>query len=185
MKKIILLITTILLTACSSMGQNTPDSTSRTAGTFVDDKTAIFKIGRNLKEAGLTNGNHINTTVYNSQALLSGEISNESQKQQATEAANKDRHVRKIFNQLIVSAPTSFTSRLGDSAITGSVKTALLRHPEVRGNRVKVVTENGTVFLMGLVTEQEANSAVSTIRTIRGVKKVVRLFEIVNNTPVN
>ncbi len=173
-------MTTILLTACSSIGQNTPDATKRTTGTFIDDKTAIFKVGRNLREANLTSDNNINVTVYNSIALLTGEIANEDQKQQATEAANKDRHVRKVFNQLVISAPTSFGSRFGDSTITASVKAALLRHPEVRGNKIKVVTENNTVFLMGLVTEQESKTAVDTIHTIRGIKKVVRLFEIVN-----
>lgn len=182
MKKMTFFIATILLTACSSIGQNTPSTTDRTTGTFVDDKTAILKIGRNLREAGLTSGNHINTTVFNAVALLSGEISNNNQKQRATTAANKDRHVRKVFNQLVVSSPTSFTSRLADSAITASVKSALLRHPDVRGSKIKVVTENGTVFLLGIVAEQEARSAVNTVRTIRGVKKVVRLFEIADNS---
>lgn len=158
----------ILITACQSIGQGTKDTTDRSPGTFVDDKTAVLQINKELNKDGLKKGNHINVTVFNAIVLLSGEIANDSQKYKASEAAGRVQHIRKVVNQLAISAPSSFTSRLSDSSITGLVKTALFRHPDVRGSHIKVVTERGEVYLIGLVTGAEANEASNTARKVRG-----------------
>jgi len=179
-KAMVCTLVCMFLVACQAIGQqNTRTTVYRSTGTVVDDKSAVWKINRELRKSGLTSGNHINTTVFNGIALLTGEVSTHAQKQKADKVANRLQHVRMIFNQLAIASPSSFSTRFKDSATTGLVKTALLRHPDVHGSRIKVVTERGIVYLLGLVPASEADTATSTTRRVRGVKKVVRLFEIV------
>ena len=88
--------------------------------------------------------------------------------------------MRHVHNELVIAAPTSMLSRSNDTVITGRVKTALLARSVDIGNRSKVVTENGVVFLMGLLTREEADIATDVARRIGGVQRVVKLFEYVD-----
>jgi len=121
---------------------------------------------------------HINTISYNGILLLTGESTSESVKQEVVEYANRVNGVRQVVDEVRISGKTGLLSRSNDSVITGKVKTALLAKMQTRANQMKVVTEFGTVYLMGIVTEEEANRATEIARSIGGVVRVVRVFEI-------
>jgi osmotically-inducible protein OsmY len=85
--------------------------------------------------------------------------------------------VKRVVNEISVAEPTALGSRSNDSWITGQVKTRLLADEKIQGRRVKVITENGTVYLMGLVTQKEGELATEAARAVGGIKRVVKLFE--------
>jgi len=113
--------------------------------------------------------------------LLSGETPTEDLKIRANAIAAKSTQVKKVFNEITIGAPSSMLSRSSDSYITAKVKIALLRTPgeNFDSTHIKVVSENGAVFLMGLVTEEEANIATEKASGVSGVQKVVKLFEYI------
>ena len=149
----------------------------RTAGAFVGDQEIELRAMDRLAEALPQETSHISVTSYNRQVLLTGQVPDEATRARATAVVKPVPEVRTVFNELVVSGVTSFTSRTNDPTITGNVKTRLLRDERVPGNNVKVVTEAGVVYLMGLVTRAEANAATEVARTTSGVTKVVTLFE--------
>jgi osmotically-inducible protein OsmY len=150
----------------------------RSTGTFVDDELIEWKVLKSLSDnAELWRQGHINVTSYNNMVLLSGEVPSEPLKGAADDAARTHPKVRGVFNELTIAAPSSLLSRSSDTVVTGKVKTALLTQQETLATRVKVVTENGTVFLMGLVTQAEAANITEVTRRVGGVQRVVRLFE--------
>ena len=112
--------------------------------------------------------------------LLTGQVPDEATRSRATDVVKEIPDVRTVFNELSVAGVTSLTSDANDTAITSKVKTRLLRDDSVPGTKVKVVTEAAVVYLMGLVTQAEAQSAIEVARTTAGVTKVVTLFEFIN-----
>ena len=98
----------------------------------------------------------------------------------ATHEVERLRNVRKVYNELAVTGPTSMISRTNDSWLTTKIKSALVAAEDTDASRIKVVTENGVVFMMGLLTRAEADAAVNITRQIQGVQKVVKLFEYMN-----
>jgi len=127
----------------------------------------------------LKNKIHINVTSYNRVVLLSGEVLTHAAREQATNIVQNIPGIRIIHNELVVADLTSFGSRSKDSLITSKVKAEMLNEKDVDSTRVKVVTENSNVFLMGLVTEKEAELAVNVARNVGDVKQVTRIFEII------
>jgi osmotically-inducible protein OsmY len=121
---------------------------------------------------------HINTTSYNKLVLLSGEVPNDSAKAEAERIVRGIEGVRGTYNELTVGPPTPLSARANDSYITSKVKTRFLDGRRFNPVHVKVVTEAGTVYLMGLVKRGEADDATELARTTTGVQRVVRLFEI-------
>lgn len=117
---------------------------------------------------------------YNGYVLLAGQVGTEALKAQATEVVRKIRGVRRIYNELEIASPSSAMTRSSDTWITAKVKTWLLGRSDTEGTRVKVVTEDGVVYLMGLVTREEAERISAVAADISGVQRVVRLFELVN-----
>lgn len=153
----------------------------RSAGTLLDDQVIELKImGALLGDTELSKQAHINTTSYNHMVLLSGEVPDEQLRERAGEIARKHPKVRGIYNELTLAAPSSLLTRSSDSVITGKVKSTLIADKQLHAVRVKVVTENGTVFLLGLVTQAEAKRATEIARRIGGVQRVVKLFEYIN-----
>ena len=154
----------------------------RSTGTFIDDETIELKaIGALQDDKQLWDYSHINVTSVNNIVLLTGESPSEAMRQQAAQIVAKVQKVRKVHNEIIVAAPSSMTSRSGDTVTTGKVKTALLNSGKVDAVRIKVVTENGVVYLMGLVTEKEANAASEVARRVGGVQRVVKVFEYIDD----
>ncbi|PKO58571.1 MAG: transporter, partial [Betaproteobacteria bacterium HGW-Betaproteobacteria-17] len=122
----------------------------------------------------------ISVTSFNRQVLLTGQVPDQATRARATEIAKGVPDVRTVFNELSVSGVTSFTARANDTTITGNVKARLLRNEQLPGTKIKVVTESGVVYLMGLVTKSEADIATGIARTSSGVTKVVTLFETID-----
>ncbi|MBW8328467.1 MAG: BON domain-containing protein [Thiobacillus sp.] len=151
----------------------------RTAGVFVGDQEIELRAMTRLREAFPQKTENISTTSYNRQVLLTGQVPDESTRARATDIVKGVPEVRTVFNELSVSGVTSLTSQASDTTITGNVKARLLRDNRVPGTQIKVVTEAGVVYLMGLVTQAEAGIATEIARTTSGVTKVVTLFETV------
>ena len=154
----------------------------RTTGDYVEDQNIKTKFARLFYEdRDLSEHTHINVTSYNRQVLITGEVLNSSQLQKLTDIANQIKNVRHVFNEAVVGIPTSMSSRTNDTYITSKIKTAILANiQELDGAQVKVVTENGVVFLMGLLSREQADKVTEIARTTDGVKKVVKLFEYPN-----
>ena len=153
----------------------------RTPGTVIDDQGTNWKISQAIyKDKELSEASHINTTVYNGAVLLTGETPAEDLKIRANAIAARISGTDKIYNELEIAAPSSLMSRANDTFITAKIKTAMLNIKEIEEfdlTRVKIVTESGVVYLMGLLTTAEANAVTEKARSSGGVKKVVQLFE--------
>lgn len=151
----------------------------RTTGTLIDDKSLILGLESALLQDPQMESAHVNVTSFNGQVLLTGEVPHEGLKKRAEEISRQDTRVRNVFNELAIAAPSSVLARSNDLLITGKVKTSLFG-VDIEGfdpTRVNVTTERGIVYLMGIVTEDEANGATDVVRRVGGVLKVVRLFE--------
>lgn len=152
----------------------------RTAGVYVSDQEIELRALARLRETFPQKTEHISATSYNRQVLLTGQVPDEATRARATDVVKGIPDVRMVFNELTVSGVTSLTSDANDAALTGQVKTRMLRDERVPGTKIKIVTEDGVVYLMGLVTKAEANAATDIARTTSGVTKVVTLFEYLN-----
>lgn len=152
----------------------------RTAGVFVSDQEIELRAMNRLREAFPQKTENISATSYNRQVLLTGQVPDESVRSRAGEVVKGIPDVRTVFNELTISGVTSLTSDANDVSITSKVKARMLRDDRVPGIKVKVVTEAGVVYLMGLVTQSEASAATEIARTTAGVTKVVTLFEYIN-----
>lgn len=122
---------------------------------------------------------HVNVTSYNLKVLLTGEVPDEGIKADLEKAVAGIANVKGVTNEVQVGAVSSFQARSNDTYITSKVKARFIDANKFQANHVKVVTEAGTVFLLGLVTRKEADDAAEIARTTAGVKKVVRVFEYV------
>tara|TARA_R110002096_G_scaffold194356_6_gene376515 strand:- start:3766 stop:4353 length:588 start_codon:yes stop_codon:yes gene_type:complete len=155
----------------------------RTAGTVIDDQAIELKalnIFYGVKTIRLNT--HVNATSYNGLLLLTGEAPTEQLRQNIIQRVSRIPKVEKIHNEIIIAAPSSLVSRSSDSLITSKSKVALFNVSHIKGfdpTRVKVVTENGVVYLMGLLKQHEVSPVIETIRRVGGVQRVVKLFEIV------
>jgi len=156
------------------------DSGKRTLGAYVEDELIENKTLVNInKGSTAVNSAHIAVTSYNGIVLLTGQVPSEAAKTEAEQIAMQTRKVRKIHNELEIAGPTSGIARTNDAYLTSRIKLQLLATENIDGGRIKVVTENSSVYLMGLVTEQEANMAISIIRTVPGVQRIVKVFEYI------
>ena len=152
----------------------------RTAGVYVGDQEIELRAMSRLGEALPERTGRISVTSFNRQVLLTGQVPDEPTRARATAVVKDVPDVRTVFNELSISGVTSLTSRTNDTTITGNVKARLLRNEQVPGTKIKVVTESGVVYLMGLVTKAEADIATGIARTSSGVTKVVTLFEYID-----
>jgi osmotically-inducible protein OsmY len=150
----------------------------RTTGSIIDDQGIEFKASYALfEDKEIYNQSHINVTSYNGIVLISGETLTEELKQKITTKVKAIPKVRRIHNELTIAAPSALTSRSSDTWITSKIKTKLTTSSEINPIYVKVVTENGVVYLMGIVTRQEADQAVDIVTKSAGVQRVVKIFE--------
>ncbi|MCB1918549.1 MAG: BON domain-containing protein [Candidatus Competibacteraceae bacterium] len=156
----------------------------RTTGMVVDDQTIELKLYGALNKK-LPQGNRISVTSYNGTVLLTGEVVSETARWQAENIA---RHlgkplVRMVHNELVVGSPISLSVQSNDALLTTKVKTALFQISHIPGfdpTRVKVVTSQGVVYLMGLVRTNEADAAADVASQIGEVRQVVTLFELID-----
>lgn len=151
----------------------------RTSGTQIEDQAIELKALNRVKEVVGDRG-HVTTVSYNRMVLISGEVPTEADKAALEQAVGRIENVRSTVNELAVAGSASLTSRSNDTLITSKVKASFVDARDILSNAFKVVTERGTVYLMGRVTEREAIRAANLARSVSGVQKVVRVFEIVS-----
>ncbi|MEY4138322.1 MAG: hypothetical protein RLZZ371_504 [Pseudomonadota bacterium] len=151
----------------------------RTSGAQLEDEgielRAAGRIRDNLGERG-----HINVTSYNRRVLLTGEVPSAQDKQLVEQIVTRVDNVQLVVNELAVLGNATLTQRSSDTLVTGRVKAALVDAKDLFANAFKVVTERGTTYLMGRVTQREADRATEITRSSSGVQKVVRVFEIIS-----
>jgi osmotically-inducible protein OsmY len=128
----------------------------------------------------LRNDCHIEVTVFNRVVLLSGETPKPAYRQQADEIAKSIPGVVRVYNQLTIQGPTSSLIRTSDSWITTKIKSEMLATEDLKSGSIKVVTDNGVVYLMGVVKREQADTAVDIARQVSGVQKVIKIFQYKN-----
>ena len=152
----------------------------RTTGTYIDDQLIGLKISAAIAEdERMRKQTHINATSFNGFVLLTGEAPGESLRNRAAEIARSIPTVRVVQNEIVLRAPSSLFARAIDSVVTGKVKAALLEDKEINAAQVKVVTERGVVYLMGLLTHAEADRVAKITRHVVGVQQVVKAMEYI------
>lgn len=151
----------------------------RTAGTQVEDEGIELRAAKRISET-LGDRAHVNITSFNRQALLTGEVISAQDRQKVEQIMAQVENTRSVVNDLAVMSHSSFSQRSNDTFITGKVRASLVDARDISANSFKVVTERGIVYLMGRVSQREAQRATEIARGVGGVNKVVRVFEIVS-----
>ncbi len=174
-----------LLSACAPLlvggavvGTSMVVTDRRTSGTQLEDQSIELKAKTRVREAVGERG-HVNITSYNRTVLLTGEVAADVDKVAVEQAVAKVEGVRTVVNELAVMGSSSLASRSNDAVLTSKVKASYIDAKDVFANAIKVTTERGTVYLMGRVTEREANRASDIARGVAGVQKVVKVFEVI------
>lgn len=151
----------------------------RTFGAQTEDKTILFK-GETRVSNLVGNAGHVNVTSFNRKVLLTGEVRDEAMKAAVEREVAAIEGVQSVVNDLEIAGISSFTSRSNDTLITGKVKATFVDAKDVFANSIKVVTERGTVYLMGRVTQREGQHVAEIARGVSGVTKVVKVFEYIS-----
>ncbi|AWP55050.1 osmotically-inducible protein OsmY [Haemophilus influenzae] len=150
----------------------------RTTGTQIDDETLEFKVENAVeKDAQIKAEGRVNAVSYNGRVLLIGQVPNSDVKDTATALAKGVKGVNEVYNELTVSPKISFAQISKDSWLTTQVKSKMFVDGRVKATDVKVISENGEVFLLGNVTQSQANAAADIASKISGVKKVIKVFK--------
>jgi len=157
----------------------------RTISHTLEDTNIANKISDKLsKIEDVRLNSHIDVTVFNGVVLLTGQSPNSQTRTQAGEIAKSTSGVFKVYNEVTMQAPTSSLTRTSDSWITTKIRTEMLAKQNLKSSTIKVITESGTVYLMGIVTKEQADIAVDIARQVAGVQKVIKIFEYKKATPV-
>lgn len=151
----------------------------RTTGTQVDDQTIELRASNAITAAIGERGN-VSPTSYNRVVLLTGQVPTEADRAKVEEAVAKVENVRAVVNEVAVMPNSTLSQKTNDSITTGKVKAAFVDTKDLQVASIKVVTERGVVYLMGRVTEREADRATALARGVGGVAKVVRVFELIS-----
>ena len=153
----------------------------RTAGTIIEDQTIELKAYDSIRtNEELAKKTHINITSYNTAVLITGESPLDEMRQEVISLVTAVEKVTHVYNEITIAAPSSMVSRSGDVYITTKVKTKLFADKILNGLTIKIVTEKGVVYLMGIVNHQEAEIATNIARETGGVQKVVKLFQYID-----
>ncbi|HSN79819.1 MAG TPA: BON domain-containing protein [Rhodoferax sp.] len=151
----------------------------RTSGVQLDDQNIELSASSGVSNK-FGERVHVNITSYNFRVLLTGEVPTLEDKRLVEQIVTGQKNVKSVVNELAVQGNTSLSQRSNDTWLTGRVKAALLDAKDLNVNAFKVVTERSIVYLMGRVTQREAERASEIARSISGVQKVVRVFEIIS-----
>ncbi len=155
----------------------------RTTGTFVEDQEIWLRaVGIRNEDEELQRLSNINVDVFNLQVLLTGEAENAEIVERYRQQVAAIPRVRHVFNEVTIGAESTWSEATADAYLTTKVKLALfdVDVPGFDPTRVKVTSSQGSVYLMGLVTAQEADAATERVRFVSGVKRVVKLFEYID-----
>jgi len=151
----------------------------RTSGTQLEDQSIELKSVNRARDVVGDRG-HVNATSYNRVVLLTGEVPSDADRAAVEKTVAQVDNVKSTVNELAVMGPSSMTARSNDTILSSKVKATFVDAKDLQANAFKVVTERGTVYLMGRVTEREADRASELARSIAGVQRVVRVFEILS-----
>ena len=183
----VLLLLLFSLSGCTSVISNTTsepvshDPGKRSLGTVIDDETLELRAMVNINTADeQLKASHITVTSYNGYVLIAGQVPNQALKDKVSEIVREVRDVRRIYNELEIAGNTTILVRTNDAWISTKVKTSMLADSEIQGLRVKVVTENGVVYLLGLASRSEAERIRDSASALKGVERVVSLLEFID-----
>ncbi len=156
------------------------DPRTRTPGQALDDELLERTVEKRIHDSNLDyKGSNLHTVSYNGLVLLLGQVPSEVLREQAVSVAQGLDRVRTVHNELTVGGPISYPARTNDAYITSKVKSKLVATKEVPGSKIKVVTENGVVYLMGMLPQAQADQAVEVASTVYGIQKIVKVFEYI------
>ncbi len=153
-------------------------SDRRTSGAQLEDESIELRAQARIRD-NLGERVHVSVTSFNRQVLLTGEVTAEKDRQAVLQLVERIENVKAVVNELAVMPLSNLSERSNDLLIVAKVKASFIDSRDLFASAFKVVTERGTVYLMGRVTQREANSATHLTRNVGGVNKVVRLFEII------
>lgn len=181
------LIASTTLTGCAALlvggavvGGSLLATDRRTSGAQIEDQSIEMKANSRVRDV-LGDRGHVTVTSYNRLVLLSGEVPTDADKAAIEQSVSKVDGVRTTVNELAVMTASSLSNRSNDALVTSKVKATLVDAGDISANAFKVLTERGTVYLMGRVTEREAERASELTRSISGVQKVVRVVEVITD----
>lgn len=183
-KLLTLLVLTLGLSACAPVmvggmvGGAMVASDRRTTGIQMEDE-GIEQRSASARRENFGDKEHVNFTSYNRQVLMTGEVSSNQVRQQVEQLISRVENVRSVVNELAIGPASSIGDRASDVVLVAKVKAAMVDSEDVFANVFKVVAERGTVYLMGRVTQREAQRATDVVRGVSGVKRVVRVFEYI------
>jgi osmotically-inducible protein OsmY len=150
----------------------------RTTGSVVEDQSIELKAAQALRASeSIPSNSNVNVTSYNGSVLLTGEAPSQEVRTAAVELVRNIEKVKRVYDEITIAEPSSMKARGSDALITSRVKTRLLADDQTEGFDIKVVTERGVVYLMGLLSDAEAQNAVDVSKRVEGVQRVVSLFE--------
>lgn len=181
-KLLVLLALAFQITACvpivagGAMAGGAMVADRRTSGVYIEDENIELKTTKKISDT-LGDTAHVNVTSFKANVLLTGEVPDANAKTKAADIVLATESVRSITNELTIGPKTSIGSRTNDAYLTSKIKTKFISKNRFPANYVKVVTENGVVYLIGYVTQKEADDAVEIARNTGGVEKVVKVFE--------
>ncbi|OGT47204.1 MAG: hypothetical protein A3E83_02085 [Gammaproteobacteria bacterium RIFCSPHIGHO2_12_FULL_41_20] len=150
----------------------------RKVDNVLDDQRLANEVNNKIQGTQeLRNNCHIDVTCFNHIILLTGEAPNPGWREQAENLARSVPGVSRVYNQISIEGPTSSLTRTSDSWITTKVKTEMLATKGLQSGTIKVITQNGVVYLMGIVSHEQADAAAEIARQVAGVRKVVKIFQ--------
>ncbi|MFM9991376.1 MAG: BON domain-containing protein [Burkholderiaceae bacterium] len=180
-----LVLASSLMSACaplmfgSMMGTVMVATDRRTSGAIVEDEGIELR-GNSRMRAHFGERANVSVNSYNRQVLLTGEVANEKDRAAAAQIAERIENVKSVLNELAIQPSSSLSEKSKDTFIKGKVIASLVDSKDLFASSFKVVVERSNVYLMGRVTQREANSVTDMTRTIGGIARVVRVFEIIS-----
>lgn len=168
-----------LLAGCA----DTPEARSRTIGTKIDDDVIEHRVETEIEHAHVKmRAQHFDVTSFNGAVLLVGQMENEELRQLAAQTASNVANVKRVYNELTVGPDNGFGAHASDALITSKVKSQLFAQESIKDSKMVVLTEGGVVYLMGMVSREQASLAGQVAQKIDGVQRVVQLFEVIGET---
>ena len=189
LKRLLLVAVALLITSCTTILVETTgeqgiseDPTERTAGARVEDQSIETKVIVNMKsqEPEFRKAN-FNVISHNGVVLLVGQVVSNELKNKASEIASQaSSKIKRIHNELEIAGKTSLIARSNDAWIATKVRTLMLTNSGVPSRQIRVVAENGAVYLMGLINQSNGDNAARLARNVSGVTRVIKVFEYIN-----
>ena len=187
--RVLILVTLLVTSSCTAILLRTTgeqgiqeDPSERTAGAVIEDQVIETKIIVNMKSQNAAfKQAHFDVISHNGVVLLIGQVESEQLKILATEIASQaSTKIKRIHNELEVTEKSSFMDRSSDVWIATKVRTLMLTDNQVPSSQVRVIAENGAIYLMGLISQRDGDNAANVARNVSGVTKVVKVFEYIN-----